>query len=580
MQKGKGQSLLQGASILAAAMIIVKLIGAIFKIPLGNILDGDGMGYFSTAYSVFTMIFAFSTAGLPAAIAKMVAEQSVHDRYRDIRKIHRISVKLFFFMGLIGFILMVAFSWLYVKMADNQNAWLSVIAISPAIFFGCVMSAYRGYYEGLRNMTPTAVSQIVEVIAKLIFGLALSIIALKVGMAQFEAGGAVFGKVVATEAQARAAIMPVASAGAIFGVTLSTFVGTAFLLIRHKMRGDDITKEDLKYSPKPMRTRVLIVRLLKIAIPISLGSIVMNVAQLIDTLTIINRLGAGFEQNYTGMMAVFGENLKVGITAAEAANFIFGSYSGYALSIFNLVPAFTGIFGKSALPNVTAAWEAKNMRSVRVNIESVIRMTSLIAVPASFGIFFLANPILTLLYPAKHAEVAIASGVLSWQGLSLIFLGLTVPLFAVLQGLGRADLPPKFMLVGAALKFLVNWFTISTPVLNVKGAALGTAACYISILVLCLINLKKITGIPFRFVRLMLKPIAAGLLCGVAGKVCYDLLGKVMTGNFKTLIAIAAAGFVYLVMLLILRAISKDDVLMLPKGEKFAKLLAKYKLLG
>ena len=220
------------------------------------------------------------------------------------------------------------------------------------------------------------------------------------------------------------------------------------------------------------------------------------------------------------------------------------------------------------------------MRSVRVNIESVIRMTSLIAVPASFGIFFLANPILTLLYPAKHAEVAIASGVLSWQGLSLIFLGLTVPLFAVLQGLGRADLPPKFMLVGAALKFLVNWFTISTPVLNVKGAALGTAACYISILVLCLINLKKITGIPFRFVRLMLKPIAAGLLCGVAGKVCYDLLGKVMTGSFKTLIAIAAAGFVYLVMLLILRAISKDDVLMLPKGEKFAKLLAKYKLLG
>ncbi|MEG2597681.1 MAG: oligosaccharide flippase family protein, partial [Oscillospiraceae bacterium] len=198
MQKDKGQSLLQGASILAFAMIVVKLIGAVFKIPLGNILDGDAMGYFSTSYSVFTMIYAFSTAGLPAAVAKMVAEHSVHDRYRDIRKIRKISVKLFFFMGLIGFILMVAFSKLYVDLANNENAWLSVIAIAPAIFFGCMMSAYRGYYEGLRNMTPTAVSQIIEVVAKLIFGLALSIIVVQIGKNQFAAGTPVFGKIVTT----------------------------------------------------------------------------------------------------------------------------------------------------------------------------------------------------------------------------------------------------------------------------------------------------------------------------------------------------------------------------------------------
>lgn len=581
MQKTKGgQSLLQGAGILAGAMITVKLIGAIFKIPLGNILDGDGMGYFSTAYSVFSMIFAFSTAGLPAAIAKMVAEQSVHDRYRDIRKIHKISTRLFFFMGLIGFILMVAFSWAYVRIADNLNAWLSVIAIAPAIFFGCVMSAYRGYYEGLRNMTPTAVSQIVEVVAKLVFGLLLSIIPLQIGMSQFSAGKAVFGRIVATEIEARAAIMPIASAGAIFGVTISTFVGTAFLLIKNKTKGDNITKEDLDNSPQPMTGKKLVIELIKIAVPISLGSIVMNVAQLIDTLTIINRLGAGFVSNYDGMMLMIGGHLKAGVSPSEAANFIFGSYSGYALSIFNLVPAFTSIFGKSALPNVAAGWEGKNIPAVKINIESVIRMTSLICIPASFGIFFLANPILSLLYPLKYSEVAIASGVLSWQGLSLVFLGLTVPLFAVLQALDRPDLPPKFMLVGAVLKFLVNWYTIPIPFLNVKGAALGTASCYISILILCLIYLKKITNINFKFVSLIYKPLISGFICGLSGKLIYNLLARFIDGNFKTLISIGFAGVIYLVLLLFTRSLSKDDILMLPKGEKFVKILAKYKLIG
>ena len=170
----QGQNLLRGATVLGASMIIVKLFGALFKIPLGNILDGDGMGYFSTSYSIFTMIYSFSTAGLPAAIAKMVAEQSVRGRARDIRKLHQLSVKLFLILGIAGTVLILLFSRLYVNLASNEGAWLSVIAIAPAVFFGCMTSAYRGYYEGMRNMSPTAVSQVVEVVVKLLVGLALA----------------------------------------------------------------------------------------------------------------------------------------------------------------------------------------------------------------------------------------------------------------------------------------------------------------------------------------------------------------------------------------------------------------------
>ena len=451
MQNSKSQSLLQGVSVLAAAMLIVKLVGAVFKIPLGNILDGEGMGYFSTAYSVFTMIYAFSTAGLPAAISKMVAEQSVRGRYRDIRKIHEISTRFFLILGVGGFLLMALGSKLFVNIAKTPSALYSVLAISPAILFGCVTSAYRGYYEGLRNMTPTAVSQVVEVVAKLVFGLSLALVVTKTASSQYAKSGVVFGQQAASLEEMQRIAAPYAAAAAIFGVTLSTVVGTVYLLIHCKRAGDGVTEENLKYSPRAMRGKVLLVRLVKIAIPISLGSIVVNVAQFIDTFTIIRRLDAAFQNHADVMMKLFGSIIPAQVLQENgSANFIYGSYSGYALSVFNLVPAFTTIFGKSALPNVTAAWTVRDMKGTKLNIESLIRMTFLITAPLSLGIFSMATPILTLLYPGKAAEVAIAAPVLSLQGISLLFLGMSAPLFAALQALGRADLPPKFMLLGAA----------------------------------------------------------------------------------------------------------------------------------
>ncbi len=584
MQSRKSQSLLQGASILAAAMIIVKLFGAVFKIPLGNILNADGMGYFSTAYSIFSMIYSFATVGLPSAVAKMVAEQSVRERYQDIRRIRKLSVRLFFWMGMVGFVLMAVCSKWFVDLAGNGNdgALLSVIAISPAGFFGCMMSAYRGYYEGLRTMTPSASTQIIEVIAKLIFGLALAWGVTYWAQMQYQAGGTVFGQTVTSTVGLQRVTAPYASAAAIFGVTISTFVGTLYLLILHKRKGDGIDKEDLKYSPRPLRYRVILLRLIKIAIPISLGSIVINVAQFIDTFTIITRLDAAFAAHGAEMNAIFGSLIPAETLAAgEGANFIYGSYMGYALSVFNLVPAFTSIFGKSALPNVAAAWTVRDKRNTRINIESVIRMTCLVGIPASLGIFAMAEPILTLLFPSKTAEVAIAAPVLSMQGISLIFLGLTSPLFAVLQGLGRADLPPKFMLVSAVLKFIVNWVAIGIPSVNIQGAAAGTAACYATIVILCLIWLRKITGIRFRFVRLLIKPLLSGAACALTAYAVYHwLLGSFGSNTIKTLAGIACGALVYAVLILVLRGITKEDVLMLPKGEKFAKLLEKYRLLG
>ena len=468
------------------------------------------------------------------------------------------------------------------NIAKTPSALYSVLAISPAILFGCVTSAYRGDYEGLRNMTPTAVSQVVEVVAKLVFGLSLALVVTKTASSQYAKSGVVFGQQAASLEEMQRIAAPYAAAAAIFGVTLSTVVGTVYLLIHCKRAGDGVTEENLKYSPRAMRGKVLLVRLVKIAIPISLGSIVVNVAQFIDTFTIIRRLDAAFQNHADVMMKLFGSIVPAQVLQENgSANFIYGSYSGYALSVFNLVPAFTTIFGKSALPNVTAAWTVRDMKGTKLNIESLIRMTFLITAPLSLGIFSMATPILTLLYPGKAAEVAIAAPVLSLQGISLLFLGMSAPLFAALQALGRADLPPKFMLLGAALKFIVNYATIGIPAINVRGAAMGTMICYAVIMVLCLVWLTKITGIQFRFVGLFWKPLAGGLLCAGAAYSVYGVLSHFIASNsLKTLLAIGVAGIVYLLAVLLLRAITEDDVRMLPKGEKFAKLLAKYGLLG
>lgn len=241
-------------------------------------------------------------------------------------------------------------------------------------------------------MTPTAVSQVVEVVAKLVFGLSLALVVTKTRLLpvcekrrRFRTAGGFFGG----DAADRRSLC---GGGCHFRRDPSTVVGTVYLLIHCKRAGDGVTEENLKYSPRAMRGKVLLVRLVKIAIPISLGSIVVNVAQFIDTFTIIRRLDAAFQNHADVMMKLFGSIVPAQVLQENgSANFIYGSYSGYALSVFNLVPAFTTIFGKSALPNVTAAWTVRDMKGTKLNIESLIRMTFLITAPLSLGIFSMGD---------------------------------------------------------------------------------------------------------------------------------------------------------------------------------------------
>lgn len=557
-----------------ASMVVVKLFGAVFKIPLANILQETGMAYFNTAYTLFTTVYALTVTGLSAAVARMVAENSTCGRYRDVRKLLKISTMIFVILGIVGSLIILFSAKGLSDFAKNPNAFWSTIMVAPAILFCCLMASYRGYYEGLSDMVPTAITQVVEVVVKLVAGLLFAWIIISIGQNQYAETGMVFGTVIENEEAVITAILPFASAGAILGVSVSTLIGFIYIYVRYKMRGDFISKAQLREAPRAMRTKVLLFRLIKIAIPVTLGAVVLQLSALIDSLTIANRLEHCNTVDPERFLNLYGSLLK----PDEVMHvFLFGCFST-VITIFNLVPAFTNIFGKSALPNITAAWTTKDKKSIKMNIESVIRVTMLVAAPAGFGITFMSGPIIKLFFNSE-GTVLVGTPLLAGLGVGAMFLALVTPLNAIMQGIGRMDLPVKYLFTGAMIKLVLNIVLIGIPSINLMGAAISTVCCYGTIAFLSISKLRKIAGVQLNINGIIVKPLISGIICGLTAFICNKALTFIGNNSIITLLSIFVGAIFYVISLSILKGISPDDILMLPKGKKILKTLEKCKII-
>lgn len=582
-KKKKGstrQSFLHGALILTAAILLVKVIGALFKIPLNWIISEDGMGYFSTAYNFYSPIFSLATAGFPIAIARLVSENYARGNYRDIRMIHRASIPIFLTTGTVGFLIMELGARSYVNIVGNENALPSMIVLAPAILFSCLSSIYRGYYEGMRNMYPTALSEVTEALGKLVIGLSCAWGVITYGMNEYAASGTVFGQKVESEAFARAATLPYAAAGAILGVTMGSLLGFIVLFIRHRRRGDGITKEQLRTSHPSHTMHYTVVRLIKIAIPIGIGSLLVNVANLVDTTFLQTRIGDIMANSkdvllsmYNGLIPDY--NLK---NPDSIPNFLYGCYAN-AMTLYMLVPSITQAFGISALPNVTSAWTRGDRREIKKSIETVMRVTALVAIPAGLGMSVLAQPIVSLIYGSHGASQIIARALII-MGIGAIFASLSTPLQSMLQAVGRVDLPVKLLMIGLLIKVALNYTLCGIPEINILGAGTGTVVCYAFITVMSVVFLCRVTGIVPNLISVFLKPLIAGGLCALAAFLAYNLVSLILPGKVATLAAIIVACVVYVIALLCLRVIQRSDVRMLPKGQKIEKILEKHGWIG
>jgi stage V sporulation protein B len=536
------QSFLGGAAVLALATAIVKIIGAFYKIPLQRIIGEEGYGFFSTAYDIYSVLLMISTTGLPVAMSRMISEAQALGQRSQIRKIFTVSQRVFLLLGAVGTVGMAAFCVQLATLSGQRDAWFAVLSLSPAVLFICITSSYRGFFQGQGNMRPTSASQVMEACCKLVVGLAASYAIMR----YFRASGQTATDEGLTIAHSWA------SGGAILGVTFGCVVAALYLFFKH--RSADRELRDLGGPVKS--TRETVRQLLAIAIPITIGAAGLQMISLIDSVVYMFRLktAAGFTQHEAN-------NLK-------------GIYT-FCQTIFNLPCAFISPIIVSVIPALTEHITMKNKRGERIVTESSIRVMSLIAMPCAAGLAVLSGQIYRLLASSDNMEKSLqtAAPVLAILGVCVLFNSLVLVTNAIMQAHGNVVIPVINMLIGGAVKVVVNYILVGNPRLNIVGAAIGTLICYITITILNLTAMHR-KNYRLSLPRTMLKPLLAALLMGAVAFFAYRGIAHLTpSGSLATIGAVAIAGLVYLVLVYVMKIITKEDCELLPKGDKIARIL-------
>ena len=554
------QSFLHGALLLTAGVLLVKVVGALFKIPLSAVITEDGMGYFSTAYSFYNVIFSIATAGFPVAVSRMVSENDSLGRWRDVRRIKQAASPVFLLTGAVGTGLMILGAPLYTRAVGNAGALPAMLALAPSVLLCSLAAVYRGYYEGLRNMTPTTVSQVIEALAKLLFGLSGAYFVMARTSREFAASGTVLGRAVADGAEAQRTICAFGAAAAILGVTLGSALSLLYLHLRDR-RGDGIPAAQLARAPQPQPRRTLARQLVRSSIPIAVGAVAMSISGLIDASFLQTRIAHILRTDPAPLLAMYAGSIpQANLDAPESIpNYLFGCYN-MALTLFMIVPSVTQAFGVSALPSVTHAFARGVKAELRTAMETVLRATSIFALPAGIGLSVLAGPIARLVYGDRPSTPIIAAA-LAAMGAASIFAAVTTPLGSMLQAVGHMELPVILVLSGLVVKVVLNYILAGVPQINILGGGISTLVCYVLVTVAELFALVRITGIRFDFVSTVFKPLLAAGCCGAAAYGVWRCLARATGGaRLDALFAVAAGAAVYAAALVLLRAVRPQEL--------------------
>ena len=529
-----------GVIILTIANILIKVLGMAFKIPLVNLIGSTGMGYFNKAYTIYTWLYMISTGGIPVAISIIISDCRAKGRYIELSKVYKIAMRLLAAIGFLGTAAMIITA-IVLKQANGNNVYLCMIGIAPTLFFICIASAMRGYFQGYQNMLPTALSELVEALGKLILGLLFANYAINV-----------CGYSVENEPH-------IVAAFAISGVTVGVLLGMALMFlckILFKVRSLDLAEPSFECES----TKKLCKKIITLAIPITISSSVMSLASLIDSTVVCWIL------QYICHM-----------TELEATT-VYGNYSGYAVPLFNMPPALIYPISYSIVPVIASAVSEKDAgKKTSVTISS-FKIAALIATPSALGLSVLAKPILMLLYSNRPDEVNQASPLLSILAFSVFCLGILTIGTSTLQACGYERKPIISMGVGAVVKILTS--LILVPFMGIYGAPVGSFLCYMTATVLNMYFVVKYCGVRPKIYTTFIKPLFASLVCAAAAFGSYELISNFRgTGKLTTLASIVIAVFVYAVAVFLTRSVSRDDILLLPKGQKIANLLTRLKLI-
>ena len=525
MAQSKKQSFFGGAAILAVGIALVKVIGAIFAIPLFNIVGEAGAADFNNAYNIYSMLLMISTAGLPVALSKMVSEANTLGRERQARRIFRVSFSAFLVLGACSFLVMWFGSGWCANLLHNPNAAAGIRVLAPAVVCVGCLSAFRGYAQGSMRMTPTAVSQILEALCKLFLGLALARHFMDLGRGE-----------------------SVAAAGAIGGVTAGTIVALVYMALDYALHRAPPRSNDI-----PEKNGVILRKLLVLAIPITLSSSMVSVITLIDTSLVQGQLQNAL--HYT----------------LDETRRLYGTYSA-VMKLYNLPASLMVALTASVIPSLSGALAAKDRAQATRVTNASLRVTALLAFPMGLGLWSLAEPITRLCYPRYDAKLG--GELLAVLGIASLFVCLTLISNSILQAHGAVKVPILSMFVGGVAKIVLNYNLAAVPSVNIHAAPIGTLVCFALSTLVNLFFVWLIVREKPNYFTLFVKPLAAALVMAACTRGAYALVHLKVASNLACVgISVVLAAVVYGALVLALRVITRDDLLLLPKGEKLARLL-------
>jgi len=526
---------MRGVMILTPATLLSKVIGLFYKIPLLHIVGVEGMAYFLSAYHVYSLLFVFSAAGLPSALALLVSRRVAMEGTGAVLRLFSVSLGVFLLIASAGTAALFFFASDIAAGLSMPESALSLMAIAPALLLSVFTGAVRGVFQGHHDMLPTAVSEVIEAVGKLLFGITL-----------------------AKLASARGATLQGIAAAAVFGITLGVLLAALYLSVCLFAARKTLFSRPTGALP-PRHT--VLGEIFRVALPVTLSASVMSLVSMVDTVLISSRLqAAGF--------------------APSVANAMYSSYGNLAVPLYNLVPALLAPITLSLTPTLTAAFAAGDREGARISFAGAFRLTALVALPAALGLSVFADPILTLLYGGQEAAIRVATPLLFVLAPALLPAVLIALTGAALQAANKAAVPVWSMLLGAAVKLLVEVVLLSLPEVGILGAPISTLVCNLTVLAINVAVLSRTVRLRALPLGALLRPFLAAALAVLAGGVVYSGMLHVFPRSFWQMpLVLGLVAVLYACLAFLFGAVRKEDIEELPGGQPLCRVLLKFNLL-
>lgn len=513
-----------GTLILIIANTISKLLGAIFKIPLTYILNEEGMAIFGTSMSVYQMVLSLIISGIPLALSRFTAEQYALGNYRILKKGIKASTLVLLILGALGSLVLFMFSDFFAVSMKDPAASFAIKIISPSVFFVAWGTVYKSYFQGLCNMIPTAISQVVEAFIRLIIGF---LIAYKLKDFAIE----------------------VAAGGAISGITIGEIVATLLLYFIFLP-----SNKKLKPIGIDRRKRDIITAISSVALPLFLFTVISSLLNLLDVAIIRNSLlkitfdeisARRFLLKYSSYTTHFDNLLDTHRFTMDGSRWLYGAYSGYALTIFHLPTGIVGALGASILPQISQSLVVCDLKKTEKITTSSLKFTMILALPFALLFYMFSNELLRLLFNNTSSSI-----LLKELAPCLVFLCISQVFTTILHASGKVFEPFLYSLIGTIIKLFVDFFLVRNPYINISGVPFGAFLCFLTVAILNIISVRKHLKIKFDFINSCIKPIVATALMGIIMRLLFSPMSIIFNNEILSLfVTVGVGGLAYLLML-------------------------------